>query len=188
MAMQFQVSLPAIFMNHFLVIPIVSTLAGVMISWLFRIMVIRNFPRWIRKLSNTLNADLLTAGDFSAPDGIQNNFHRVRPVIEGHIDEFLRFRLGKEMPMIGMFIGDKTITQLKAIFMKELDEIFPLIIGQYINGLSLDTHMVISPKISTLSGEKIKPLIEGLRMIPLWGAMAGLAIGILQLMVLCLVF
>ena len=33
---------------------------------------------------------------------------KIMPVIEEHIDQFLRVKLGKEMPMISAFIGDKT--------------------------------------------------------------------------------
>jgi hypothetical protein len=49
------------------------------------------------------------------------------PLAEGHIDDFLRNKLPKAMPVVGMLIGDKTIAQFKAIFMEELHALFPVI-------------------------------------------------------------
>ena len=47
------------------------------------------------------------------------------PMIEDHVDEFLRHKLGKEMPCLSLFIGDKTIKHSKWIFMQELEDAFP---------------------------------------------------------------
>ena len=44
------------------------------------------------------------------------NFNKLKPEIEKHIDSFLRERLKVTFPMLSMLIGDKTITQLKTAF------------------------------------------------------------------------
>ncbi len=62
------------------------------------------------------------------------NFEKIMPMIEEHIDDFLRNKLSESMPMISMFIGDRTINQLKELFMKELTVIFPATIQSYIRG------------------------------------------------------
>jgi hypothetical protein len=35
------------------------------------------------------------------------------------------------MPVISMFIGDKTIAQLKEVFLEELHQIFPTLLSQF---------------------------------------------------------
>src|SRR4051812_1726304 len=44
------------------------------------------------------------------------NFKKILPFIEQHIEHFLRVKLKQSMPMIGMLIGDRTINQLKQVF------------------------------------------------------------------------
>src|SRR6185369_8217950 len=55
------------------------------------------------------------------------NLQKIMPAIEEHIDDFLRNKLKKEMPVISMFIGDKTVSSLKKVFMAELEILFPQI-------------------------------------------------------------
>jgi len=42
-----------------------------------------------------------------------STLQKIMPLIEEHIDDFLRNKLKKEMPFIGMFVGDKTVSSLK---------------------------------------------------------------------------
>ena len=44
------------------------------------------------------------------------NLNKLKPEIETHIDSFLREKLKETFPMLSMFIGDKTINQLKSCF------------------------------------------------------------------------
>ena len=53
------------------------------------------------------------------------------PVIEAHIDEFLRNKLKDCNSHDGNVIGEKTITQFKTVFMNELEVIFPEVIDKY---------------------------------------------------------
>src|SRR5690242_912071 len=55
------------------------------------------------------------------------SFKKIEPSIEAHIDNFLTHKLSKSMPMLSMFIGDKTIAQLKKVFMEELEDLFPTV-------------------------------------------------------------
>lgn len=62
-------------------------------------------------------------------------FEKIKPYIEKQVDDFLRVKLLKEMPVIGSLIGEQTILKLKLIFMDELQIIFPGAIAQYASGL-----------------------------------------------------
>ena len=63
------------------------------------------------------------------------------PTIESHIDEFLRFKLGKAMPVVGMFVGDRTINQMKGIFMEELKILFPVIMQQFLQASTMPSTL-----------------------------------------------
>ncbi|WP_315814403.1 hypothetical protein [Paraflavitalea speifideaquila] len=56
--------------------------------------------------------------------------------MEVHVDEFLRKGLPKAFPMISTFIGERTINQLKEIFLKELETIFPVVMKGYVKTCS----------------------------------------------------
>src|SRR6266436_1984920 len=69
------------------------------------------------------------------------NLQKIMPAIEEHIDDFLRNKLKKEMPFIGMFIGDKTINSLKKVFITELETLFPKIMSSYVSNLANDLNI-----------------------------------------------
>ena len=118
------------------------------------------------------------------------SFQKILPVIEGHIDEFLRVKLSKSMPFLGAFIGDKTITQLKAVFMEELAELFPTVMKNYFAQLQqeIDLKDVLLAKLAQIPAQRIESTVKSLlakelgqvRMI---GALIGFVTGVVQLLV-----
>ena len=66
-------------------------------------------------------------------NAISNNkaVEQIRPMVEEEVEKFLREKLPAQMPMISMFIGDRTINQLKGIFVEEVEVIFPMFIEKY---------------------------------------------------------
>ena len=77
------------------------------------------------------------------------NFEKLKPEIEKHIDFFLREKLKVTFPMLSMLIGDKTITQMKTAFLTELETMFPVLLKSYIDNLEkeLDIEKEVSDKI-----------------------------------------
>lgn len=59
------------------------------------------------------------------------NFKAMKPLMEEKLDFFFNNTIKEKLPMVSMFIGDKTVAQLKAVFLDELAIIFPQIIEQY---------------------------------------------------------
>ncbi|RYF94446.1 MAG: hypothetical protein EOO00_05300 [Chitinophagaceae bacterium] len=109
------------------------------------------------------------------------------PFIESHIDDFLRNRLKIAIPMIGMLIGDRTIAQLKDVFMKELESILPQIIDEYIRGMKdkVDLEQLIKSKIQAIPQEKINSLLRPVitKMLMLTGVLAGLLAGLVNMLI-----
>jgi len=60
-----------------------------------------------------------------------DSFQKILPFIDAKLDEFFKERLVQKMPIISMFIGDKTIAQLKEVFLEELHQIFPALLSEY---------------------------------------------------------
>jgi uncharacterized membrane protein YheB (UPF0754 family) len=116
---------------------------------------------------------------------------KIMPSIEEHIDDFLRNKLKKEMPFIGMFVGDKTINSVKKVFMTELEALFPSIIRSYASNLMADLNIeqMVSQKIADASVREIevsfkKSYSRELRLIEVISASIGLIIGLIVMLVI----
>jgi uncharacterized membrane protein YheB (UPF0754 family) len=103
------------------------------------------FPKRQKQIAESLGKivgqELLSFGDIEGTITNPENVQKILPAAEKHIDNFLRVRLKENMPMISMFIGEKTILQLKEVFMQELAELFPVIMKNYINNLKHDLDL-----------------------------------------------
>ena len=120
-----------------------------------------------------------------------STLQKIMPLIEEHIDDFLRNKLKKEMPFIGMFIGDKTVSSLKKVFMTELETLFPNIMRSYASNLIADLNIeqLVSQKIAAASMQEIetsfkKNFSKELRLIELISASIGLIIGLIVMVVI----
>ena len=92
--------------------------------------------------------------------------------------------------MIAMFIGEKTISQLKAVFMQELKELFPVILQQYISHLreDLDLERIVVEKIAGFSNDRLEAMLNEFltrefRFVEVIGAALGFLIGLLQILI-----
>jgi len=85
-----------------------------------------------------------------------NSFTLVLPFIDTQLDLFFKERLVQKMPVISMFIGEKTIAQLKEVFLEELQRLFPDLISGLANNIQKEL-------IATLA-TKWAPILEALLM------------------------
>jgi uncharacterized membrane protein YheB (UPF0754 family) len=150
------------------------------------------FPKrqeqFAEKLGKLVSEELLSfdeiAGKLTSPD----NLNRLTPHVEEHIDHFLRVKLKEAMPMISMFIGDKTIAQLKGIFMEELQQLFPVIMEKYMDTLQeqLDLEKIVVEKVRSFSSDKLEQILNQImakefRFVEIVGAVLGFLIGLVQI-------
>jgi uncharacterized membrane protein YheB (UPF0754 family) len=94
------------------------------------------------------------------------------------------------MPMLKMFIGDKIVEQMKEIFLKELEELFPLLMKNYMTNLQsdLDLEAIVVEKVSNFSSEKLESILyqimtKEFRFIEIIGAVLGFLIGLAQIFI-----
>ncbi len=123
-----------------------------------------------------------------------SNLQKIMPAIEEHIDDFLRNKLKREMPFIGMFIGDKTINSLKKVFTKELETLFPNIMRSYASNLISDLNMeqMVTQKIATVSISEIesafrKDFSKEIRFAELVSGLTGLLTGFICMLLIYLI-
>jgi len=151
------------------------------------------FPKrqqqFAEKLGKLVSQELLSFADIEEKLVHSDNIKKLMPVVEEHIDQFLRQKLAEEMPMISMFIGENTIKQLKGIFMKELETLFPLIMQRYMGHLQqeLDLEKIVIQKVSSFSSDKLEEILQSIlskefRFVELIGAVLGFIIGLLQVL------
>jgi hypothetical protein len=180
-------------MNFYLfVVPI----AGALIGWLMSMLGVRLFLHNLAARKSALDRKLseVIANRFFSMDDIEHklsspeSFQKLLPVIEGHIDEFLNHKLPKAMPMLGMFVGEKTIKQLKDLFMAELATLFPVVMKNYVGNLKQDANpqLLIYNKLSAINPVEVKSafrqlLGRHLGLVQWYGALSGLMISLVNI-------
>ena len=105
-----------------------------------------------------------------------DSFQKILPFIDAKLDAFFKERLVQKMPIISMFIGDKTIAQLKEVFLEELAQIFPALLSEFTqstaNAFLLNIETKWSKKLETYllkATQKIRIIAFFLGLI--WGFM-----------------
>lgn len=196
-------------MNYWLIlIPLISGFIGWVTNWVAIKMLFHPrqpkrilgitfhgiFPKrqqqFAAKLGKLVSAEFLSFDDIEQKISNPENLKKVMPMIETHVDEFLRNRLKDEMPVISMFIGDKTITNLKTMFMKEIESLFPQVMKQYAANLKneLDLEKIVTEKVSNFSSDKLEEVLyqimsKEFRFVEIIGAVIGFIIGLLQILI-----
>jgi len=175
-------------------IPFLAALIGWLTNKITISLLLNSISRYKQELAENI-ADFVTKELFSFEDISQRltdpeKIKAIIPVVEVHMDTWLRVKLPEAMPVFKMFIGDSTIQQVKAVLVTELDKMFPELIGQYLQNMEkeLDIHTLVRDKIAAISTGTIQSQIRRslgreLRIAEAGGAVFGLLIGLLQLMI-----
>lgn len=147
------------------------------------------------KIGKLASTELFSIDTLKQKVADPENFSKLKPEIETHIDSFLRVRLKETFPMLSMLIGDKTINQLKSAFLTELESLFPVFMNGYITNLQkeFDIEKQVSEKIVGFSITKTEELVyssarKQLIRLQLMGASIGFLTGLLYIFLNCLLF
>ena len=94
-----------------------------------------------------------------------------------------------------MFIGDKTIGELKIVFTEELQTLFPTLMENYMINLQqdLDLEQIVTQKVTAFSSDKLEDILNSImskefRFVEIIGAVLGFIIGLLQVLITLLHF
>lgn len=193
-------------MNYWLlVIPVISAFIGWFTNWIAIKMLFHPrepkkilgltiqgiFPKrqqqFAEKLGKLVSEELLSFKDIAHKITDPGNLDQLLPHVEEHIENFLKVKLKESMPMISMFIGEKTVTQLKGVFLEELRILFPTLMERYMGHLQeqLDLEKIVVDKVSSFSSDKLESILQHImarefRFVEILGGVLGFLIGLLQ--------
>lgn len=197
-------------MNYYglILIPIISALIGWFTNWIAIKMLFHPkipikivgitfqgiFPKkqkqFAENLGKVVSNELLSFKEIEEKISNPNNVQKIMPLVEEHIDNFLRVKLTQQMPMISMFIGNKTIEQLKTVFITELQELFPKVMSNYMGKLQndLDLEKIVTEKVNNFSSDKLEDILNSimkkeLKFVEILGGILGFIIGIFQVLI-----
>jgi uncharacterized membrane protein YheB (UPF0754 family) len=196
-------------MNYWLIlIPLISAFIGWFTNWIAIKMLFHPkepkkilgitfhgiFPKrqqqFAEKLGKLVSEELLSFKEIEEKIIHPDNLSKMMPLVEGKIDLFLREKLSIVFPMISMFIGQNTISNLKIVFMQELESMFPEIIGSYMKNIEsqLDLEKMVTEKVAGFSSDKMETILNQImskefRFVEIIGGVLGLIIGILQVLI-----
>ncbi|ANH81025.1 hypothetical protein A8C56_08570 [Niabella ginsenosidivorans] len=130
-------------------------------------------------LSGTLNID----AKLSNPELIE----KAMPSIEKHIDEFLNVKLKEEIPMLAMFVGNKTTDKIKEVFIDQLKQLFPQVMlqitGNLKDQLNIEATLLKQLKktpVSSVIKEELKGINAQFQRL---GLLFGFIIGLINLII-----
>ncbi len=142
-----------------------------------------------QKLGQVVSKEFLSFDEIEAKVINPDNLEKLKPEIEAHIDIFLREKLVTLFPMLSMFIGDKTINQLKTAFLTELENLFPILMKNYMKKLEsdLDLEKIVTEKVASFSSEKLEDILNQItkkefQFLEVIGAVFGFIIGLVQVL------
>ena len=142
------------------------------------------------KLGQVVGKELLSFDEIEQKITNPENLQKLRPDIEQHIDHFLRIKLLEVFPMLSMLIGEKTILQLKEAFLLELENLFPVLMKNYMGKLQedLDLEKIVTEKVANFSTEKLEDILNQITkkeftFLEFIGGFFGLLIGLIQVLV-----
>lgn len=142
-----------------------------------------------QKLGQVVSKEFLSFAEIEAKVTSPDNLQKLKPEIEKHVDKFLREKLGELFPMLSMFIGEKTINQLKTAFLVELENLFPILMKNYMGKLEqdLDLEKIVTEKVAGFSSEKLEEILHQItkkefQFLEVIGGIFGLLIGLLQVL------
>jgi uncharacterized membrane protein YheB (UPF0754 family) len=192
---------------QFILIPVISAFIGWFTNWIAIKMLFHPkepkkilgitfhgiFPKrqkiFAEKLGKMISAEFLSFEDIEQKITDPQNLQKLMPMIEGHVDNFLRNKLSDEMPFLSLFIGNKTIKSLKKVFMQELETLFPILMKSYASQLQaeLDLEKIVTEKVSAFSSDKLEDILyqimsKEFRFVEILGGVIGFIIGILQVL------
>jgi uncharacterized membrane protein YheB (UPF0754 family) len=150
----------------------------------------KNQSQFALKLGKLVSAEFLSFSDIEQKISQPGNIQKMMPLIESHIDTFLKERLSEQLPMISMFIGEKTLSRLKTTFMQEIETLLPPVMKTYAGQLrtELDLESIIIEKVTHFSSDRLEDLLyqimaKEFHFVEWVGAIIGLLIGLVQVMI-----
>jgi uncharacterized membrane protein YheB (UPF0754 family) len=178
-------------MNYwFFLIPLIAAALGWLGIWIAgKVLIQRIIPSKKNEIAEKIGEIVSSEFSFATIEKKITdpaNVKKIMPLVENHIDDFLRNKLKQKMPVVGLLIGDKTINSLKEIFLKEIEDLFPKVLTQFAGNFQneFDIKGMVSDKITAVSSTQLEKIFSPLlRYFCFAGALTGLIIGAINILI-----
>ncbi len=181
-------------------LPVISAIIGWIVFSIAANMILRQAKETLQKRRPELAAKLgawvsaeLNAGDIASKLKDPNQLKAVHPLIEHHLDSFLKVKLQEKLPVISMFVSESMLEQVKEGMIEEIELLLPEVISKYADSLSekMDFGKIVTNKLSAYPAEKLNSLVDAaigkeLNKIKMAGAIGGLVIGLVNMLLVLL--
>ena len=149
------------------------------------------FPKrqkmFAERISKVVGEELIHIDEIKEAIKKPENLEEVYDLIDEKIESFLKTKLGQAMPLLAMFINDKTVATIKEVLSDEVKGMLPTAIDRFADNLEkhFDIQQVVFEKVAAFPVEKLENVLMGilqkeLKFIEIVGAVLGAIIGLVQ--------
>lgn len=156
------------------------------------------FPKrqkiFAEKLGMVVARELFSSQDIKEKISQSNIDKEVKTLIDTHINAFLTTKLKEAYPQTVMFIYNYIIRQFKDVTMKEIENLLPLVLQTYKQGIEksldiVDIEGTVAGKVSNFSSDKLEELLYSImkkefRFVEILGGVLGFIIGLIQVILI----
>lgn len=150
------------------------------------------FPKrqaqFAQKLGELVSRELISFEEITSKINQPATIQKALPLIESHIDQFIKTKLKEEMPLLSMFVTDKSLEGIKTGMVKEIELIFPIIMEKLTQGMQdeFNIEKIVADKVKGFSSDKLEDILNAImskefRFVEIVGAVLGFIIGVIQI-------
>ncbi len=140
------------------------------------------------KIGNMVAMELIHFDDIASRINDPEELQKLTPVIEKHLDDFLKVKLKEKLPVIAMFVTGSTLDKIKEGMLEEINILLPDLISRYTDSLSqkIDIKKMVTQKVANFSSDKLEQILESVMkkefaFLEIIGGVLGFIIGLIQM-------
>jgi uncharacterized membrane protein YheB (UPF0754 family) len=140
-------------------------------------------------LGSLVSRELITFDDIARRIHSPETLQKVLPVVEEKVHQYIHVKLKEEMPLLSMFINEKTMSSIQAGIVKEFEAMFPVMLDKLTTGMQqeLNVERLVTDKVAAFSSDKLEAILFSImsrefRFVEIVGAVLGFLIGWIQIL------
>ncbi|MEE6186764.1 hypothetical protein [Niabella digestorum] len=178
----------------FYLLPVLSAILGWLINRSFsRYLLYRYLPTRQEQIIDSIGnkaAQLISTEKIESYLADPTLIGKAMPMIEKHIDEFLSVKLPQQIPMLSMFVGNKTTDKIKEVFVDQLQQLFPKVMTEIVthaqDKFDIKTFVINELSSNDAITQTKNALASPLQKLQYIGLLSGFLIGIVNVLLLLL--
>lgn len=140
-------------------------------------------------LGSLVSRELISFDDIARRIHSPETLQKVLPVVEEKVHQYIHVKLKEEMPLLSMFINEKTMSSIQAGIVKEFEAMFPVMLDKLTTGMQQEMNIerLVTDKVSAFSSDKLEAILFSImsrefRFVEIVGAVLGFLIGWVQIL------